>query len=916
MHILLPHAQIDLDKRLLCHNDETRPLTKTEVKLLTYMVEHPDRVIAREELLEEVWGYHRAIETRAVANAMARLRPKIELDARDPIHLITVHGVGYRFQGWQRKAADELKPPDRPQMLGAPVPDPRGLGQLLGREAECEWLLQHVADDAGSIVLLVGPGGIGKSHLVATVTDSLDANHPVIWCDLNGVFRAGVLVRRLAQRLDVLLKAGASPSAHLEQIGRALSSRGPIVVVLDGLEQLGPQAVGPLVSWQGLAPEVHWWCTSRVALEIEGAQEWPLACLEEDAGVSLFRRSAAQRGGVLRTEDTPTIAEIVRKLDGLPLAIELAASWGGMLTPKQILARLRERFALLRSRDAEMEPHQRTLLQTLDDSFSQLDAAQQRVLTGCAVFRGGFEIEAAEDVLDLDSSPGSVGVLEHLETLRRHSLLTCHAAAETTEIRYSLSHSVWEYAQARLDETGHAQRFHAQHASHYLARCASLEAAMGTGPELAELQRESENLLAIVEHFATRDPDIATRAALLVWYLRHSMGHPIDQDEILGMVDDVVDPALRCRGLSFRGRSHQALGDRDVSAVDLDKAQALAEALNDPGIRGLVALSRCRCMIQRRDLDNALLLGEEAREWFTTAGDRRGRFMAMERIARVLQLKGQYEAATDLYRAALRGFARVGPMRALAMAHSNLATLLRAQRRFDEAAEIFEIAIRICAEIGDRGSELFIQVNLANIWLHQGHYEEAIAIYPKNIQVSRQRGMFREAALASVNYGMAWILSGDLAQAKAKLVQSREWAESLDRRDVLAYAWGLLGYVAHRQGRWSTAQGCYEDSIRLCQSLRMDGQAAGFGVFLAIFHASRGAAGLAAEALAEAKRQLGDSPSPDDEALLAIGAEALRRGAGGTKVEPTAQENLPPVDVTNIFGKLAHVLLSQPENRE
>ena len=856
MRISLPHAVLDLDAHLLTPDT---PLTKIEVALLQYLAERPGQVVTRAALLEDVWGYKRTTRTRAVANAVARLRRKIELDAQNPRHLLTVHGVGYRLEGWQRADAPVVDAPPR-----ACFPE---------RVAELDWLTSRLADASGALMLISGPGGIGKSHLVRAALAALDWTDRMVWCDVTGLDSELALLRRAASVLGVRAPESSGAAVLRARLGLALASRDRPVVIFDGLQHpaLGADLLSVL---HRMASGAHVIATSRIAAGWAG-ESLSLGPLSPAAGSALYRTVLVEHGGVLREGDAAVIDRLVAALDGLPLALILAASWGGVLTPAQTLARLDDRFTLLRSRSPDAPAHQRTLWQTLADSWSLLDSDVQDTLAGCSIFCGGFEAGAAEAVL-------GGAVLEHLEDLRDHALLHSQSESSTGPMRYILPRSVQEFAARQLAEAGRTRTLYAAHAAHYLARGQAIEASMGTGEDLAALQRDHENLLAIVTRHAADSPDTAIRAALLLWYLRHSTGQAIEAEIILATAEQVTDPSLRSRALAVRGRCRRSAGDRERAQVDLSAAEALAAQVGSPGDMGFIALTRCRVFIQDRQLAEAWSSGLAAQQHLEEAGDWRGRFMATERLARIAHLRGDLSEAAALFRQAMRGFERVGTVRSAAAARSNLGHLLRDQDRLEEAAECYEAVITTCNGLGAHLDADSNRVDLANIWMLEGRYERAKEAYARLSEAHLRRGHLRGAAIAQTNCGIAWVLLDNLEAGGDCLARAQAQAEAASMPDLVALAWGMRGYVAHREGRWGSAKGGYEDSIRSCASPRMDQTAGVFSVYLSLLHTEAGDHPSAAAALQTARERFGPAPDAEARALLAMASGEPKHTVAGS----------------------------------
>ena len=313
-------------------------------------------------------------------------------------------------------------------------------GEFIGREAELARLRLCFAEGS-RLVTLLGPGGMGKSRL-ATRFGNLEANEweGGVWlCELTDAATVDDICHAVGRVLGVALTRSGEDSAPADRLGRALAGRGDVLVLLDNVEHVIQHMPATLGRWRELAPRARFLVTSREALLLPAERVVdlePLSVPEENEtrldvllgcdAVRLFvQRTRAVRGGFELTEaEAPLVADIVSKLDGIPLAIELAAARTNLLGVSQIQERLSRRFELLRGGRRDGSARQNTLWGAIDWSWNLLEPAERAALAQCSVFRGGFSLESAEAVLLFP--PGGPDVLEIIHSLRSKSLLRAY----------------------------------------------------------------------------------------------------------------------------------------------------------------------------------------------------------------------------------------------------------------------------------------------------------------------------------------------------------------------------------------------------------------------------------------------------------------------------------------------------------
>jgi predicted ATPase/DNA-binding SARP family transcriptional activator len=380
------------------------------------------------------------------------------------------------------------------------------LTRLVGRERELGALQALVASQR--LVTLTGVGGAGKTRLAAELALRLDWQRAdsVVWVELAPCTDPLLVVQQVA--------AGVSlrEPANVGVVADALRDR-DLLLVLDNCEHVVAACAELAGALLTECPRLHVLATSREPLGVAGERVWPVPPLSiETEAVELFvdRAMAVDPRFALTDDNTPAVLEICRRLDGIPLAIELAAARIRVLTPEQIRARLEDRFAILTGGARTTVPRHRTLRAAIDWSFTLLGEREQTLLARLSVFAGTFSLEAAEAVCGAD-------VLDLLSGLVDKSLVVSAKRKET--VRYYLLDSIREYAAERLDDADAWRMKHAQ-AFLELARVAEPELVTAVAARVDSLEPEHDNLRAALTWSLEREPETLALplAAATRWY--------------------------------------------------------------------------------------------------------------------------------------------------------------------------------------------------------------------------------------------------------------------------------------------------------------------------------------------------------------------------------------------------------------
>lgn len=422
-------------------------------------------------------------------------------------------------------------PRAQPSWSEALTPLPRPPTRLIDRDEDVARVLDLLADQATRMVSIVGTGGIGKSRLALAVAERAKDRFGdgVAYIELAAITEPSLLLPTIAKVLDVEERTGRSIGLQLQD--RLAEAR--MLILLDNMEQL-TDAAGDVSDLVAGADALQLLVTTRRVLNIRGERVFalePLAVPDGEGAITSAVELFLERARAIRPdyqpsdEDMTAIAELSRRLDGLPLAIELASNRLRTLSPRAILERMGHRpLEFLRAGPRDLPPRQRTLRDTIAWSHSLLSSDSQLLFARLAVFVGSADLEAIEQVTNPD---GKLDTLDLLAELVDESLL--HASSEAVEPRFGMLETIREFAAERLQQSGEAADYFARHEAHYVQLAERGNAALGTAEQvdwLDRFDRESDNFRAVLRRAVRRDDaSIAVRmgrALASYWHMRGS----------------------------------------------------------------------------------------------------------------------------------------------------------------------------------------------------------------------------------------------------------------------------------------------------------------------------------------------------------------------------------------------------------
>ena len=773
---------------------------------------------------------------------------------------------------------------------GLPANLPARPARLVGRDRDLETLHEMLRRDDVRLLTLTGPGGTGKTSLAVELAarSIRDFSDGIAWVPLAAISESRLVFSVVAQTLGIATAAAQSmQDAVIEHLRERRT-----LLVLDNFEHV-LDAAHDLALLARACPRITLVVTSRFALNLSIEHEFPVAPLRTPdlrAGVSpgslgqypaveLFtqRAAAVKPGFGLDDESAVAVAQICNRLDGLPLAIELAAARIKVLPPRALLARLDRRLELLSGGSRDMPARHRTLRQAIGWSYDLLDAGEQAVFRRLAVFAGGCSLEAAEAVCAAAGDPRLSG-LDGVSALVDKSLLR-QDPGEDGEPSFVMLETVREFALEQIEASGEADATCAAHAD-FFTRLSEEAAAglMGAGQSqwLDRLERDHDNLRAAFDwSVRTKDAARALRLGASLnrfWIIRafHSEGRERLRSA-LALPCASQDEPVRTRVLS--GAAVLAYEQNDLEEATALLQQALeyyraagerrstAEALNHLGWVAFFA----------GDIDRAAALSEEALAIHEERNDTRGLALSLTNLGGIAQFRGEFERGRALYARALDLRRSLNEARSIAYGMLNLGSTLRQLGDHDRALALTEDALDTVRRIGDKQLIVYACTMVGECALERGDPAAAVAPLQEAAGIAREIVQPWTLGLALAYLAEALALTGETRHAR----EIAEEAVAAHQRGGI-YLWRVISYTSRASverlaGAHAEAQSNYLSALERAHSRGMR------------FHVSRCAAGLA---------DLASAAGGHDLAARLAGAVRTLRAAMGAPMVPGREPDL------------------------
>jgi len=640
---------------------------------------------------------------------------------------------------------------------------------FVGRQKEVAAARELLLRPDARLVTITGPGGIGKSRLAVQVASGLVDHFPggIHFVPLASVSDAGLIPSLIAQTLGIREAGGQSPLALLEH-NLQDTLRAPMLLLLDNFEHLMP-AAPTVAELLAVGPNLKIVVTSRAALHVYGEHELPVpplaipdpASLPEPEVVSQYpavalfvQRAAAVRPDFeLSRENVSAVIEICNRLDGLPLAIELAAARVKVLSPSSMRTRLKNRLQLLTGGARDMPQRQQTLRAAIDWSYDLLPPAEQKLFRRLSVFASGCNLEGAEAVCD-PRGDLDLDVLDGMASLVDKSLVQ-QVGPSQGESRFVMLETLREYAGEKLAASGDEALTRRAHAAYCLVLAeepASDESAAYDAEQVERFALEYHNFRAALAWLIdTGDADWGLRLGMALfrfWDTRDYLEEGRDWlGKLLKLPGAAAPTNARARAVFAAGAL--AAEQRDYAAADplMKESLDIARQLGDKRCAA-VSLNALGVQAQDRgELPSARSLFEDSLVLWRESGDQKATARTLSNLANVVKLQGDYIRAGSLYTECLSIFQALGDRSGIAWSINSQGDVARERGDFRQAQTLYEQGLAIFRELGDRWGIGGTLTDLGNLAREQRDYATAHALYRESMkafqELEHKRGIAR-----------------------------------------------------------------------------------------------------------------------------------------------------------------------------
>jgi predicted ATPase/DNA-binding winged helix-turn-helix (wHTH) protein len=778
------------------------------LQLLAILLQCAGHLVTREELRSQLWPAGTFVDfDHSLHNAVGRIREVLGDSAEIPRYIETLPRRGYRFIG----CVEEVRPPRLSGYFStrdlapdlASVPDrflkkpikpvesrptnlPVQRTGFVGRERELAVAKKLLLRQDVRLVTVTGPGGIGKTRLAVQIASDLVEHFPggTHFVPLSSLSDPGLIPSAIIQALRIREAGGKSPLEILKEDLQD-SVRLPMLLLLDNFEHL-VQAAPTVAELLAIGPDLKIMVTSRAALRVYGEHEFPvpplalpdslamppIEVLSQYPAVALFmqRAVAVKPDFELNWENALAVTEICARLDGLPLAIELAAARVKVLSPSSMRTRLTSRLQLLTGGARDLPQRQQTLRDAIDWSYDLLSAAEQKLFRRLSVFVGGCTLEGAEAVCDTKGDL-HLDLLDGMASMVDKSLVQPVEQAKG-ESRFVMLETIREYALEKLKASGEDASTKRALAAYCLV-LAEEEATEQSGMEGAEwLERlavEHDNFRAGLEWLTEAGEaewGLRLGAALFrFWDMREYLAEGRRRlGNLLELAGAAAPTKARTRALFAAGALASEQGDYASADALMRESLDIAHHLGDKqgaavSVNALAVNAR-----DRGEVSVARSLFEENLELWRELGDQKAVACCLSNLANIVKLQGDNARARSLYEECLSIFQGLGDRPGVAWSMNYQGDVARDQGDSAAARTLYEQGLAIFRELDDRWGIAGTLADLGSLAREQRDYSTAHSLYRESVKI------FQEL---EHNRGVARLLEHFACSAAAQLEAER-----------------------------------------------------------------------------------------------------------------------------------------------